>query len=76
MANVQSHQSDGFLFGLAAVLMLLCLAMSGLVIAGAETILNGVMMIGTTVIIGALYAWLAVRAQLRAERLRDANRVH
>jgi hypothetical protein len=71
MSDERFRESDRGLLTVAAVLMLLCSIVSGMVIAGAETVVDGIVMVSVTAIVGLLYGVFAVWSEMRAQGERE-----
>lgn len=73
---MDSHREPRLVNVAIGLLVLTTCLLCAMVVAGSESLVEGVAGVAFLTIVGVLYAWMAVRAQLRAERLQDGNRLH
>lgn len=71
MAKVTRQMAPAFVPVTVTALMLVCLTLSAMVIAGSESVVDGIAMVAVTAILGLLYGLLAVRYEEQAQRERQ-----
>lgn len=68
MTNVESDETPRAVVYTAIGLLLLCIPLGAMLIAGAESTLEGIAMVAMLTVMGLLYAALAVWSDARAYR--------